>query len=419
MLVNSLILAGLGLSAILLAPLSEVYGRKPVLLAGCLSFTIWNTACGGAQTAGQLLVLRLFSGFGASVGDAVGGGVISDLWPAELRGRAYAIAMIAPTLATAIGPICGAFLTEGANWRWVFWATSVASVVTIAVAVFFFPETHEDILRQKRLQQPRLERLQQDGMDLGTDGNRKRQVHDTLKTLLNVLGPNLKRPFRMLGTQIIIQVLGVYMALLYGILWLFLFMYPQIWKEQYRQEVRMASLNYLSFGLGLLAGVNIAGHLGDHIYASLKARNHGVGRPEFRIPTMLIGTILAPAGLLLWGWSGEAKLHWIVPNIGSFVFAVGTYVSSACVSVYTIDTYTKYAASAVSTNLTLRSIMAAVFPLFAPYMFDSFGFGIGATILAAGFLTIGVAAMCILWFLGEMLRARSPYCATTDDEGRL
>ncbi|KAK8122132.1 hypothetical protein PG984_010802 [Apiospora sp. TS-2023a] len=400
MLVNSLILAGLGLSSIVLAPLSEVFGRKPVLLAGCLFFTVWNTACGGAGTLAQMLVLRLFSGFGASVGDSVASGVISDLWPAELRGRAFAVFMIAPLLGTALGPICGAFLTEGADWRWLFWMTSFASVATIG-------ETLEDVLQRKGLQ---------DGADEMAGGKGKRKLQVTVTNLLTVLGPNLQRPFRMMGTQTIIQVIGVYMALLYGILWLFLFMYPQIWKEQYQQGIRTASLNYLSFALGLVSGVNIAGHLSDRIYARLKARNHGVGRPEFRIPTMLIGTILAPAGLLCWGWSGEAKLHWIVPNIGSFIFAVGTYVSSACVSVYIIDTYTKYAASATSTNLILRSLTAAVFPLFAPYMFNSFGFGIGATILAAGFLTIGVAAMCILWFFGERLRARSPYCAATIDE---
>lgn len=132
---------------------------------------------------------------------------------------------------------------------------------------------------------------------------------------------------------------------------------------------------------------------------------------------MLIGTILAVAGLLCWGWSGEAKLHWIVPNIRTFVFAVGTYVSSACVSVYIINTYTNYAASATSTNLILRSLTAAVFPLFAPYMFNSFGFGIGASILTASFLAIEAAAMCILWFFGERLKAQSSYCAATADEG--
>ena len=52
-LVNSLILVGVGLSPLLLAPLSEVYGRKPVLIVASIIFVIWNVACGASSTLGQ------------------------------------------------------------------------------------------------------------------------------------------------------------------------------------------------------------------------------------------------------------------------------------------------------------------------------------------------------------------------------
>ena len=91
------------------------------------------------------------------------------------------------------------------------------------------------------------------------------------------------------------------------------------------------------------------------------------------------------------------------------------YVCSTCVSVYTIDTYAEYAASAASTNLLLRSVTAAFFPLFAPYMFDGLGFGYGATALAAGFGVFGLLIMSLLWFFGEALRSRSSYCAGGHD----
>jgi hypothetical protein len=100
-----------------------------------------------------------------------------------------------------------------------------------------------------------------------------------------------------------------------------------------------------------------------------------------------------------------------MPNIGSAIFAMGVYVCSSCISVYTMDTYTRYAASAISTNLILRSLTAAVFPLFAPYMLDHLGFGLGSTVLAGSFLIVGTTVMFVLWFRGESLRARSIYCA--------
>lgn len=88
---------------------------------------------------------------------------------------------------------------------------------------------------------------------------------------------------------------------------------------------------------------------------------------------------------------------------------MGVYICSSCVSVYTIDTYGRYAASAISTNLMARSITAAFFPLFAPYLFDALHFGLGATVLAGAFAMFGTMAVTILWFYGKTLRARNLY----------
>jgi multidrug resistance protein len=406
-LVNSLVLVGIGLSSLFLAPLSELYGRKPVLVTGSISFLTWNAGCGAVNTLNQMLALRVLSGFGASVGDAIAPGVLSDMWPAESRGRAFAVFMAAPLLGTAIGPIFGTYVAAALNWRWVFWITSIASVATVFISLALLPETYE----------PKIEQSLCRKLDKNNPSARRDLLDpDGARALIRLIGENLQRPLRLLGTQVIILLLGTYMALLYGMLWLFLFVYPLLWTKHYEQESRIASLNYLSFGIGLVAGVNVAGHLNDYIYTYLKKRNNGIGRPEFRVPTMVLGTVCAPIGLFIWGWSGEGRAHWIVPNVGSFVFATGVYVCSACVSVYTIDTYTRYAASAVSTNLVLRSVTAAFFPVFAPYMFEALGFGYGATILAAAFLVIGTGVMCVLWFFGGILRAKSPYCATADGE---
>ncbi|KAI0469304.1 MFS general substrate transporter [Xylaria cf. heliscus] len=398
LLANSLILVGVGLSPLLLAPLSEVYGRKPVLLIASIFFIIWNTACGASTTLGHLLAFRLLSGFSASVADALAGGFMSDLWDAEERGRAFAIYMAAPLLGPAAGPILGAFISQGIGWRWIFWIISTASAVVTVIAGVGLRETYE----------PRLKRRNEIKIDTSFKTTLSPQH---VAGFFELMRTNLQRPFRMLGTQIIIQVLALYMALLYGTMFLFLFMYPLLWTEQYHESVGIGSLNYISFAIGLIIGVNIAGHLNDYVYRKLKARNGGIGRPEFRVPPMIIGTALFPIGLLWWGWTGEARLDWILPNIGSLILGAGVYVCSGSVSIYTIDAYDRYAASAVSTNLATRSLAAAFFPLFAPYLFDALGFGLGATVLAGAFLLLGTAVVSLLWFFGENLRARSTYCA--------
>ncbi|QSZ33661.1 hypothetical protein DSL72_005229 [Monilinia vaccinii-corymbosi] len=406
LLVNSLILIGVGLSPLILAPLSEVYGRKPIIIIGSSIFAIWNMGCGAARTLDQMLAFRLLSGFGASVADATSGGVLSDLWRVEERGKVFAVYMAAPLLGPALGPIIGSYISQGIYWRWIFWIISIACAIVILIAIAFFRETYE----------PRIAELHNRAAKKIDRSGSSTPLFENETPFLELMRPNLQRPFRMLGTQVIIQLLAGYMALLYGILFLFLFMYPRMWTVQYNESITTGSINYLSFAVGLLLGVTIAGPLNDHVYSRLKARNNGVGRPEFRIPPMAIGTILVPVGLLLWGWAGEAKVHWIVPNIGSLIFGAGMYVCSGCVSVYTIDTYAQHAASAISTNLVMRSLTGAIFPLFAPYMFNSLGFGLGATILAGAFAVFGSVVVFTLWFFGERLRARSPYCAAALDK---
>lgn len=248
LLVNSLILIGVGLAPLLLAPLSEVYGRKPVLVYGTMYFTIWNAACGGSQTLVQILVLRLLSGFGASVADSIAGGFMSDLWKADERGKAFAVFMAAPLLGPALGPICGAFIAEGTTWRWVFFVTSIACVVVIAAAMVLQRETYEPRIRQ--LQQRKMANEEKLALSRTVEvSSPTPKQQDAGSTFVNLMRESLQRPLRMLATQTIVQLLAAYMALLYGIMFLFLFMYPRMWKDQYNQSVRIGSFNYISLPL--------------------------------------------------------------------------------------------------------------------------------------------------------------------------
>lgn len=83
-----------------------------------------------------------------------------------------------------------------------------------------------------------------------------------------------------------------------------------MWIEIYPESIRIGSLNYISAALGLVAGINLAGCLNNWLYAKLKARNQGIGQGEFRVPVMVVGTLLLPIGLLWWGmiWRSKATL---------------------------------------------------------------------------------------------------------------
>lgn len=76
-----------------------------------------------------------------------------------------------------------------------------------------------------------------------------------------------------------------------------------------------------------LAG-QVGGPLVDRIYRRLKAKNGGVGEPEFRLPLLMASSLFLPIGLIIYGFSSAHKVQWIVPNIG--LFFVGLGMMSEC-----------------------------------------------------------------------------------------
>jgi hypothetical protein len=71
---------------------------------------------------------------------------------------------------------------------------------------------------------------------------------------------------------------------------------------------------------------------------------------------MVPSSLLVPIGLLWYGWAAQARLHWIMPNIGATIFAAGIIIGFQCIQSYIVDGYSRYAASAVGATTVLRSL---------------------------------------------------------------
>ena len=231
------------------------------------------------------------------------------------------------------------------------------------------------------------------------------------RTLANTLRRSLVRPFKLLGTQLIVQVLACYMAYLYGITYLVLSTFPGLWANEYHESIGIGGLSYISLGIGFFIGTQICAPISDRIYRRLMKRNANAGRPEFRIPLMIPGSILVPIGLFIYGWTAQYHTHWIGPNIGAAVFALGVIMGFQCIQTYLVDAYTLYAASAIASATVLRSFAGFGFPLFAPSMYNALDYGWGNSLLGFIAIGLGVPAPILLWFFGNKLRERSPFAA--------
>ena len=398
---------------LVLAPLTEMFGRRIVLQTTNVMFIAFNLGCGASQSSVQLTVLRFFAGLGGSAPLAIGGGTIADLFEPEERGSAMGMYSLAPLLGPAIGPIVGGWVVqELGQWRWIFWASSIYGGLTALIGLFLLPETYAPEILKKKAKKLRKE-------------TRNEQLHTIYEkqdgSAWHVkLRHNMVRPFVLLGTQPIIQVFSVYLAICYGCMYILLTVFPRVFEDIYHQEPGIASLNYISLAVGFTIGGQVGGRVVDYSYRTLSARQaDGKGQPEFKLPLLMMSSFLFPAGLLIYGWTAEYKTHWIGPNIGAGIFAAGAMGTFLACQSYLVDVLPLYAASVLAAAVLVRSLGGFGFPLFAPTAYDKLGQGWGNTVLALVSAVIGIPAPFVLFRWGPWLRARSRYAAGDANAARM
>jgi multidrug resistance protein len=409
--VLSIFVLAYAIGPMILGPLSELYGRVIILQCSNIVFLAFNTACGFAQSTPQLMAFRFLSGLGGSAPLAIGGGVLGDLFKPEERGKAMGLYAMGPLLGPAVGPIVGAWVAEKSTWRWMFWATSIVNLFILVLGFWKLHETYAPYILHKKAKMIRKQ--------TGDNRYRAEGEGEVDQPIWKKIVATMGRSFGMLFTQPIVQVLAVYMAFSYGILYLALSTFPELYMKHYHESVGVSGLNYISLGLGFFIGAPLCGKSGDKIYQKLKAKDpRGQGKPEFRMVLVIPFSFLVPIGLLTYGWSAQAHTHWIVPNIGSFIFGIGTIAAFQCVTTYLVDTYARFAASAVAAVTILRSLAGFGFPLFAPAMYNALGYGWGNTVLALAAIGIGTPVPILLWLFGEKLRKKSSLASKGPPPGK-
>lgn len=401
-LTTSIFVLAFAMGPLFLGPLSEIYGRSRVLQLSNLWFLAWNIGCGFAQSESQLLAFRFLAGIGGSAVLSIGGGFVGDCWVPEERGQVVAIVALAPLLGPVMGPITGAWIAQFSTWRWVFWSTSIADVVIHVIGFFILQETYEPILLERKAERIR--------RSMDAEHALQRTVCTVFsqdRSWQTIMAKSLSRPFALFAHEPIIQLLGIYMAYLYGLLYLFLTTIPSIFLGVYHQSTGIAGLHYIALGIGLVGACQLNATTTDKIYIHLKSKNGGVGKPEFRLPAMVPGSLLLPIGCLIVGWTSEAHVHWIAPDIGMALVGAGIIVSFQCIQTYILECFSLHAASAIAAVAFLRSLAGFGFPLFAPAMYNTLGFGKGDTILAVAAIVLGCPAPWIFWYYGERIRNSS------------
>src|ERR1700685_170062 len=140
----SLYMVGIACSQILMGPLSDRYGRRPVLLVGLSLMVVASAACIFAETLPQLIAARFFQALGGASGMVIGRAIIRDLYRRERISSMISLVIAVMMIAQMLSPLTGGLLEATFGWRSIFYVTSAGSLaIAVAIAVVL-AETRRD-----------------------------------------------------------------------------------------------------------------------------------------------------------------------------------------------------------------------------------------------------------------------------------
>ena len=328
----SLYVLGFATGPILWAPLSELRGRRLPILISMLGFTLFQAATATGKDLQTVLLSRFFGGLFASCPLAVVAAVFSDMFDNRSRGSAIAIFSLGVFTGPLMAPFIGGFIVENVNlgWRWTEYLMTILGGVALILDVLFLPETYPPVVLVSKASE-----LRRRTLNWGIHAKQE-EIEVDFKELMQ---KNFMRPLRILFGEPIVLLLSIYMAFIYGLLYLSLTAYPIVFQQIHGFSPGVGGLPFFGMILGeVFAGLWVI--IDQPRYNRKLAANNGVPIPEWRLPPVAAGGVAFAAGLFWFGWSGyRADVHWIVPTLSGLLTGFGLLSIFLQALNYIVDAY--------------------------------------------------------------------------------
>ncbi|KAK5174860.1 hypothetical protein LTR44_011538 [Exophiala sp. CCFEE 6388] len=179
------------------------------------------------------------------------------------------------------------------------------------------------------------------------------------------------RPWQLLLLEPIVLLIPIWLAILYGTLFLLFGAFPIVFTSGRGWSQGTSGLAFLGVAVGMMLGSGYAFFDNQRYIRLEKEFGAGEVEPEARLPPAMVAAVAIPVGMFWFAWTSYLSIHWIDCIIGSIPFGMGMILAFLACTNYLVDSYTIYAASVLAANTILRSLFGAVFPLFTPTMYEN------------------------------------------------
>lgn len=388
----SLMVMGFLMGPLVWAPLSEQFGRRPVYIISFGLYTLFNIPVALSPNIGGVLVCRFLLGVFSSSALSVVGASLVDIHN-ETRGLAIAFFSFCPYSGPVFGGIVNGFISvDSGRYDLMVWVNmAFAGVMWIMLAMI--PESYAPVILKLRASRMRKE-----------TGNEKIMTEQEASPLsfAEILNDNLYRPLRFIIEEPVLDLICMFVALVYALLYAFFFAYPVIFNRLYGYKDDKIGLMYVPILIGALFAIFTTPFLEKRYQALCKMRTPV---PEDRLIGALLGAPFPCIALFILGATSFKHIIWVGPASSGLAFGYGMVLIYYSLNNYILDSYAKYAASALATKVFLRSAGGAAFPLFTTQMYDKLGLQWASWLLA--FISLGMVAIPFCFYrFGAQLRAR-------------
>jgi multidrug resistance protein len=421
---------GFAIAPMVLAPFSEINGRKPVVIITGILFIICQVCCGVSRSYGGFIAARFFQGVGGSTFSTMVGGIISDIYTTRERNTPMALFSMGAIFGTGLGPLLSGFIAQNLHWRWMFYVQAIMDAAIIIPFLCYFDETRGSVLLSRRAKAlnawyEKLEAAGCPGLAFPSGstssstnepkssvvGLRWKVAADEERgTLMNMLRVSLTRPFHLLFTEPILFSFALWVTFSWMILYLSLAAVPLVYTSlEYHFSIQNSAAFFASLMIAAIVFTPICIYQEKYAYRKnwlgYRDRSH---TPEHRLVFVSFQSLLLPIGLFIFGWTARPSIHPAVSAFGLMLASMGIFSIYLAVFNYLADTYGLYASSALAAQSFCRNMAGGAIPLFTGAMYHKLGVGPACSLLGGLGLLLGlVPSVLLAW--GPKIRGRSPF----------
>ncbi|OOO05135.1 major facilitator superfamily MFS_1 [Aspergillus oryzae] len=356
-----------------------------------------------AQNFATLVVTRFFAGSSVAVLANTSASVIGNIWETEKsRSIPVSLYIFSYLAGSSTGPVIGGAIFKGLTWRWIGYLQLIWFGALLPVYYFLFKESRGAVILATRAQA-----LRKQGKPAFTLLEMEGQTGSAFSRFVQ----SSTRPLLLVCTESVVLVSTLWSAFTVGTLFLFTQSAEQVFVDLYGWSNTQAGYVQAAIVIGEIIGwlINL---FSARLYFGSASRNTespGVPIPEARLYLAVVGGVFGIAGgMFAYAWTSFAHIPWIAPAIGLAMVGAGSVIVVAGVSDYVVDSYSKYAGSAMGAVATGENLFSALLPLATMSMYTNLGFQWASTTLACISLVLSLApTLMFVW--GKQIRARSPF----------